>query len=111
LLQAGEPPDVRFSHVCTRITPCTDIPGPVAGQTVWAASAAEGAAGMAWDWVQIARGVVAMADPMLVITNLRLLGSAGEVLTAHESACFLNELVSALPWQREVQRALSARAN
>ena len=25
---------------------------------------------MAWDWVQIARGVVAMADPMSVVTNI-----------------------------------------
>ena len=36
---------------------------------------------MAWDWIQIARGVVAMADPMAVVTNLRLVGSEGEVLT------------------------------
>jgi hypothetical protein len=48
---------------------------------------------MAWDWMQIARGVVAMADPMAVVTNLRLVGTEGEVLTAHEAACFLNELV------------------
>jgi hypothetical protein len=102
---------VRFYHVDTRIAPPSEAQGPAAGQTVWAATAAAGEAGMAWDWVQIARGVVAMADPMSVITNLRLLGSAGEVLTAHEAACFLNELVRGLPWQREVQRALSARAN
>ncbi len=66
---------------------------------------------MAWDWIQITRGVVAIADPMSLVTNLRLIGDEGEVLTAHQSACFLNELVRALPWQREVQRALSARIN
>jgi hypothetical protein len=47
-----------------------------------------------------------MADPMSVVTNLRLVGEEGEVLTALESARFLNEIVHALPWQTEVQRAL-----
>jgi hypothetical protein len=111
LWQAGEPVPVRFHHLDTRVTLHGDMPGPAAGQTVWAASADVGEAGMAWDWIQIARGVVAMADPMAVVTNLRLVGSEGEVLTAHEAACFLNELVRALPWQQEVQRALNARIN
>ncbi len=66
----------------------------------------DGEAGVAWDWVQLSRGVVAMADPMSVISNLRLVGSAGEVLTAWEAALYLNEIVHALPWQDEVQRAL-----
>ncbi len=78
---------------------------------MWAASAGSGQAGMAWDWVQISCGVVAMADPLAVVTNLRLVGTEGEVLTAHEAACFLNELVRSLPWQQEVQRALKSRIN
>jgi hypothetical protein len=73
--------------------------------------AAGGQAGMAWDWVQIARGVVAIADPMSVVTNVRLIGEEGEVLTAVQSARYLNELVRTLPWQQEVQRALSQRSN
>ncbi len=111
LWQAGGPTRVRFHHLGTRIAPGFDAPGPLAGQTVWAATGDEGDAGMAWDWVQIARGVVAMADPMSLVTNVRLVGGEGEVLTAQQSARFLNELVRTLPWQREVQRALSARLN
>ena len=65
----------------------------------------------AWDWVLITRGVVAMADPMSVISNLRLVGDQGEVLTAQQSARFLNEIVRALPWQSEVQRALGERTH
>jgi hypothetical protein len=100
-----------FRHLGTRVTPCGDTPGPATGQTMWAAQAAQGDAGMAWDWVQIARGVVAIADPMCVVTNVRLIGDEGEVLTAQQAARFLNELVRALPWQQEVQRALCARIN
>ncbi len=82
-----------------------------AGQTVWGGSGDDGEAGVAWDWVQISRGVVAMADPMSVVSNLRLVGEQGEVLTALESARYLNELVRVLPWQSEVERALCAGLN
>lgn len=88
-----------------------DGPTPASGQTVWAASAAEGEAGMAWDWVQIGDGVVAIADPMSVVTNVRLLGDMGEVLTPTQAALYFNHLVRDLPWQVEVQRALRQRLN
>ncbi len=42
-----------------------------------------------------------------VITNVRLIGPGGEVMTSFEAAPHLNELVHALPWQSEVQRALA----
>ena len=106
LWQAGEPVRVQFHHLGTRITFSGDGQCPPAGQTIWAASAAEGEVGMAWDWVQIAAGVVAIADPMSVVTNVRLVGAEGEILTTQASARFLNELVRAMPWQHEVQRAL-----
>jgi hypothetical protein len=108
LWQAQDSSRVRFHHVGTRVA---DHDGRAAGQTIWAASAADGEAGMAWDWIQVTQGVVAIADPMSVVTNVRLIGDEGEVLTAHQAARYLNELVHALPWQEEVQRALRARIN
>ncbi len=109
LWQASEPGRVKFHHLGTRITFSGDPLTPPAGQTLWAGEAEGGEAGMAWDWVLLTRGVVAMADPMCVVTNLRLLGDQGEVLTAHQSALFLNTLVRMLPWQHEVRRALDGR--
>lgn len=106
LWQASAQAPARFQHVGTHIMTSGDALYPPAGQTIWTALAEHGAAGMAWDWVQVARGVVAIADPMSVVTNLRLVGGEGEVLTAHEAALFLNEIVRTLPWQTEVQRAL-----
>ena len=106
LWQAGRDTQLRFYHLSTRVT----LPGErgtrTAGQTIWGGSHDDGEAGVAWDWVQICGDVVAMADPMCVVTNLRLVGQEGEVLTALESARYLNEIVHALPWQTEVQRAL-----
>lgn len=80
------------------------------GQTLWAWHSEEGDVGMAWDWIQLTHGVVAMADPMAVVTNLRLVGDEGEVLTAIESARHFNWIVHALPWQHEVERALGSPA-
>ncbi len=76
------------------------------GQTVWGGRAGDSAAGISWDWIEVAEGIVAIADPMMMTTNLRLLGSEGEVLTAYEVAPHLNRLVHRLPWQVEVGRVL-----
>lgn len=106
LWQAGRESQLHFHHLSTRVTMPGDRKSRTAGQTIWGGHSAAGEAGVAWDWVQVCGEVVAMADPMCVVTNLRLVGEEGEVLTALESARFLNEIVHALPWQTEVQRAL-----
>ena len=107
LWQAGDSAPTEFHHLSTRVTASNgSLHSRVAGQTIWAGTIAGGDAGMAWDWVEIAHGVVAMADPMSVITNLRLVGNEGDVLTAMEAVRFLNGFVHALPWQYEVERAL-----
>jgi hypothetical protein len=62
---------------------------------------------MAWDWVEIGRGIVAMVDPMQVITNVRLVNLEGRVLAATEAALHLNQFVRRLPWQEEVRRLLA----
>jgi hypothetical protein len=104
--QASTARKPKFVHLGTRIV-CGGEPGhPPTGQTVWGAHRADGEAGLAWDWIAIAHGVVAMADPMGVVTNLRLVGDTGEVLTAHQAALHINRLVRRLPWQDEVWRAL-----
>jgi hypothetical protein len=106
--------DVQFAHAGTQIYTGGDNSSPKQGQTVWAGvwTAGEGQAehyvGVAWDWVQVSEDAVAMADPMCVITNLRLLGDGGEVLTAWEAARHLSELVYTLRWQEEVQRTVRA---
>jgi hypothetical protein len=62
---------------------------------------------MAWDWVQLQGGVLAMADPMAVLTNLRLVGDEGAQLTPYESARHYCSIVHALPWQTAVEHAIA----
>jgi hypothetical protein len=76
------------------------------GQTVWGGRAADSAAGISWDWIEITKDVIAISDPMMMITNLRVLGRDGGVMCAHEAAPYLNQLVNGLPWQVEVLKAL-----
>lgn len=97
---------LQLRHVGTHVTQAGDGLQRTAGQTIWAGVSDDGEAGMAWDWVQLSRGIVAMADPMAVVTNLRLLGPEGDALSAIETARRLNEIVHGLPWQFEVERAL-----
>lgn len=106
LWQAECVTQLQLFHLGTRVLNPGDGHQPSIGQTLWGGRWDEGEAGLAWDWIQIMPGVVAMADPMAVVTNLQLLGREGEVLTAWEAARHLNELVHGLPWQNEVGRAL-----
>jgi hypothetical protein len=108
LWQVGKQIPLRLQHLGTQITNPGDSIFRAFGQTLWAWHGDEGDVGMAWDWVLLTRGVVAMADPMAVVTNLRLVGDEGEVLTAYESARHFNWIVHGLPWQHEVERAIGA---
>ena len=105
LWQAACTSQLHFVHVGTRVLGADQGHGPI-GQTLWIGPLPDGHAGVAWDWVEIGHGIVALADPMSFVTNLRLLGTGGQVLTAEEAALHLNLLVHGLPWQHEVQRAL-----
>lgn len=111
LWQAEGAAHLQFDHVETQVFPSSEDDAPVSGQTVWRTTAAAGEAGVAWDWVMLSRDVVAMADPMCVVTNLRLLGDGGEVLTSWEAARHLSRIVYGLPWQGEVQRAVRRQLN
>ena len=108
LWQLGKQIPRRLQHLGTQITNPGNATFRTVGQTLWAWHGDEGDVGMAWDWIQLTRGVVAMADPMAVITNLRLVGDEGEELSALESARHFNWIVHGLPWQYEVERALGS---
>ncbi|MEP7300865.1 MAG: hypothetical protein ABI699_04995 [Caldimonas sp.] len=93
-------------HLSTSVLSFGDDESPCTGQTLWGDASARQSAGVAWDWVEVQTGVVAMADPFGLVTNLKLLDDRGEALTHVEVAVQLNQLVHALPWQSEVRRAL-----
>jgi hypothetical protein len=106
LWQAGCENQLRLRHIETRVTHPGDQVMRTAGQTMWVARSEVGEAGVAWDWIQLSRGIVALADPLSVVTNLRLVDPEGAALSPQEMMLQLNMLVNELPWQTEVERAL-----
>lgn len=106
LWQASRAPQLQLTHLGTRVLNFGDDLCLCTGQTLWGDEREEQSAGVAWDWVRLMPGVVAMSDPLGLVTNLKLLDDQGEALTNLEAAVRLHQLVHALPWQSEVQRAL-----
>ncbi|MEW6705366.1 MAG: hypothetical protein AB1430_10985 [Pseudomonadota bacterium] len=111
LWQADSTDQLQFSHLGTRILICSDCDQPSAGQTFWGSPLGDSEAGVAWDWVQVLPGILAIADPMCMVTNLRFTSREGTVLTAWEAARHLNDIVHSLPWQDEVWRALTQQSS
>ncbi len=110
LWQARRPVPTRLQHLGTQVTHPGDTPFRHSGQTFWAWRGEEGDLGVAWDWVELRAGVVAMADPMSVVSNLRLVGEAGEELDVVTTARHFSAIVHALPWQDAVEEALAVPA-
>ena len=110
LWQAKSAAQLQLVHFGTRVLSHGDSDRHCCGHTLWGMTAPSGPAGMAWDWVQIPEGVVTLADPLALITNLWLLDVYGKVLTPVQAAPHLNGIVHALPWQAEVQRALESES-
>ncbi len=70
------------------------------GQAVWGIRpATEKWVGIAWDWREIRAGVVAMADPMTVLSNLVFLDETGQALDPFKRILYLNNAIFSLPWQ------------
>jgi hypothetical protein len=108
LWQAVSAQQLRLVHLGTEVLR-RDDGAPCSGHTVWGTQAADSPAGMAWDWISIPEGVVALADPLALVTNLWLLDGEGQVLSPLQAAPHLNVLVRTLPWQDEVRRALESQ--
>lgn len=106
LWQAADATQLHLVHLSTRVLTFGDDHGPCTGQTLWGDQTDACATGVAWDWVELRRGVVAMMDPLGMVTNLRLLDERGDLMSPTQMAMRLHEVVHALPWQSEVARAL-----
>lgn len=96
----------QYVHLDTRVSQPTQVDSPTSGHTLWGSRSADGTSGVSWEWVEISEGVIAMANPFGLVTNLQLLGVRGELLSRYETTLRLNTALHALPWQREVIRTL-----
>ena len=72
------------------------------GQVLWASRLQRSEVAVAWDWVELPRKIIAMADPMQVVSNIQLQHDDGRWMNERQRILWLNDLVHALPWQAEL---------
>lgn len=98
---------LQFRHVRTAVRDYRGDDDLFVGETVWQAEFGGQPVAAAWEWVEIKPGVVAMLDPMAIVSNLcnaaelsdGSIGGGGTILT-------LNRLAHQIPWQDRVRAAL-----
>jgi hypothetical protein len=92
----------RMRHLGTTVLPASsESLGLRHGQVIWGAQFGPRQVGLAWDWSEVADGVVAMSDPMTIVSNIGLLNGQGELLEESARIVCLNDVVHQLDWQRE----------
>jgi hypothetical protein len=77
------------------------------GQVTWV-SAKQPDIGLAWDWVEVVPGVVALEDPLQIVCNVEVTDAASRKLDADGRRLMLNRVVHRLPWQRAVRDKLAS---
>ncbi len=92
----------RFKHVGTQMRDDGSSSGFRAGDTVWMAQEEQWRAGLAWEWLEVKPGVVMLADPNSIITNLQFVDSDQKPVYGLAKTVAINRLVHALAWQHAV---------
>lgn len=91
-----------FEHANTQVRSDTDPEGRRIGETVWCANVDGQSAAAAWEWTEIAPGVVLLSNPNCVATNLHLVTPEHRTLEAINELVALNTFLHSLPWQQRV---------
>ena len=89
----------RMRHVSTSVHADPLSSDRLCGQVLWGGDIGGTQIGIAWDWTLLSSEVVAMADPMKVLTNLVLMECNGELLDDMGSILRLNSAIHELGWQ------------
>lgn len=98
-----------MTHGATQVSRRDDEPKLHRGSTIWLSSDAQARPiALAWDWVEVRDGVVAMVDPMAIISNLECLEDTDQFSAGDYKLLSLNQIVYQLDWQSRVCRAIKS---
>jgi hypothetical protein len=96
----------RFRSICVERR-SRHADGLAYGQALWGAADSAQPMALFWEWSELSPGVVALADPLRVLSNVTLLSSDGLKLGERLALLELNCAVHGLDWQPEVRDLLS----
>lgn len=94
----------KLRHLATSVHGDDADSGLKHGQVLWGAEADGKMIGLAWDWAEVREDVIAMTDPMRVLSNLQLVAGDGSRLRESERLLHLNCAIHELRWQRHLAR-------
>ena len=112
------PVDVKLQHwvgASRRLRHCASMqrrrgPDDFAehGETTWAMTSTLGTMTILFEWAEVTRGVLALANPMGIVSNVRLMTDEGDLLTRSQTLLELNFTVHELDWQVVVASKLES---
>jgi len=92
----------KLRHLGTSLQTSDGESGLRCGQVIWGTDDGSGRIGLAWDWAEVRAEVVALVDPMNVVSNLALVDDDGRPLSEQQRILHLNCLIHELDWQPHV---------
>ncbi len=97
-----------FLHMSTQMRQERRGTEPCVGSTVWVGSLDGVYAGLAWEWVELRTGVLMLADPNSIITNIQVVGVGRQAMDTLDATVRLNVILHRLPWQDLVGEVLAS---
>lgn len=85
------------------------MPAKRRGEVVWSTNVKGHELGVAWEWGEVSDGIVAMIDPLTILSNVELVADDGSPMGSDEFILHLNSAVNRLPWQSAVRRLGASR--
>lgn len=92
----------RFKHLGTSLQIGTGSNDHCTGSTVWGCDYMGKQVGLAWEWVEVRPRVVAMGDPMVLLSNVELHDAQDEPMEIGPRLLALHQIIYGLPWQKLV---------
>lgn len=79
------------------------------GHVIWGTMNGQSPMAICWEWAEVRLGVVAIFNPMNVLSNVRLLAEDGRPFTHGQTVLAFNTVVHGVNWQRGVCEELRFR--
>ncbi|HEV8691878.1 MAG TPA: hypothetical protein VGQ91_16365 [Ideonella sp.] len=90
-------------------SPDVDDDGCRHGHVIWGSLLGASPMAMCWEWAEVKLGVVAIFNPMNVLSNVRLLSEDGRPFSYGQMVLVFNAVVHEVDWQSGVCEELAFR--
>jgi hypothetical protein len=91
-----------FRHELSVVNDSSDKTGNCEGATVWTISHKGDVGALAWDWFKLSDGVLALVNPVAIVSNFDILDEEGASLVFRQYVIAVNIVVNGLNWQEKV---------